>query len=116
MNDHDTDVSLEPAELPNLTADPPPPGRRRNLDLILDIPVQVTVELGQARLKVEDLLGLYAGAVIPLDRRAGDPVDVLVNGKLIARGEVVVIDDTFGIRISSITAPAQRIRSLEDTR
>ena len=74
----------------------------RSLDLLHDVEMAVTVELGRTRMAVRDLLSLAPGAVVELDRAAGSPVDVLVNGKLIARGEVVVIDDDFGIRISEI--------------
>lgn len=75
---------------------------RRSLELLHDVEMAVTVELGRTRLTVRDLLALAPGAVVELDRSAGSPVDVLVNGKLIARGEVVVIDEEFGIRISEI--------------
>lgn len=78
------------------------PSAIRPLDLLHDVEMAVTVELGRTRMAVRDLLSLTPGAVIELDRAAGSPVDVLVNGKLIARGEVVVIDDDFGIRISEI--------------
>ncbi|MCZ7527719.1 MAG: flagellar motor switch protein FliN [Acidimicrobiia bacterium] len=78
------------------------PIRGHALELLNDVEMRVTVELGRTRMKVRDLLALTAGAVIELDRAAGSPVDVLVNGKLIARGEVVVIDEEFGIRISEI--------------
>ncbi|MEX2658084.1 MAG: flagellar motor switch protein FliN [Acidimicrobiales bacterium] len=77
-------------------------GPRRSLELLHDVEMAVTVELGRTRMTVRDLLALAPGAVVELDRSAGSPVDVLVNGKLIARGEVVVIDEEFGIRISEI--------------
>lgn len=79
-----------------------PSAAARPLDLLHDVEMAVTVELGRTRMAVRDLLSLAPGAVVELDRAAGSPVDVLVNGKLIARGEVVVIDDDFGIRISEI--------------
>ena len=72
------------------------------IDLIADIPVRVTVELGKARKSVSEILALTAGAVVELDKMAGEPVDILVNGKLIAHGEVVVIDENFGVRITDI--------------
>ncbi|MBQ3646819.1 MAG: flagellar motor switch protein FliN [Synergistaceae bacterium] len=81
------------------------------IDLIADIPVRVTVELGKARKSVSEILGLTAGAVVELDKMAGEPVDVLVNGKLIARGEVVVIDENFGVRITDIIQGAARAAS-----
>ena len=81
------------------------------IDLIADIPVRVTVELGKARKSVSEILALTAGAVVELDKMAGEPVDVLVNGKLIARGEVVVIDENFGVRITDIVSGAARAAS-----
>lgn len=80
----------------------PPSQEQRSLELLHDVEMAVTVELGRTRMAVSDLLSLAPGAVVELDRAAGSPVDVLVNGKLIARGEVVVIDEDFGIRISEI--------------
>ena len=81
------------------------------IDLIADIPVRVTVELGKARKSVSEILALTAGAVVELDKMAGEPVDILVNGKLIAHGEVVVIDENFGVRITDIVAGAARAAS-----
>ena len=72
------------------------------IDLIADIPVRVTVELGKTRKNISEILSITAGSVIELDKMAGEPVDVLVNGKLIARGEVVVIDENFGVRITDV--------------
>jgi len=107
------DVKVRRAELTELSGDDGPGDRGRNLDLVLDIPVPVTVELGTAAVRIEDLLSMHVGSLLELDRRAGDAVDVLVNGTLIAKGEVVVVDDAFGVRITSIIEPAQRVRSLE---
>jgi flagellar motor switch protein FliN/FliY len=81
----------------------------QSLDLILDVPLQVTVELGRTNKLVKDVLGLSPGSVIELDKLAGEPVDILVNQKYIAKGEVVVIDENFGIRITDIIKPADRI-------
>ncbi len=83
-----------------------------NLDLLLDVTLGITVELGRARMPIREVLALKRGSVIPLDRMAGEPVDVLINGTLIARGEVVVVDEKFGVRITSIVSPSQRIESL----
>ena len=83
-----------------------------NIDLIVDIPVRITVELGRARKTIGEVLGMGPGSVVELNRMAGEPVDVLVNGKLIARGEVVVIDESFGIRVTEIVSRAERIRSM----
>jgi flagellar motor switch protein FliN/FliY len=82
------------------------------VDLILDIALDVTVELGRVRMLIKDVLELAAGSIIELDRIAGEPVDVLVNGRLIAKGEVVVIEDNFGIRITEIISPTERAAGL----
>ncbi|MZP30543.1 flagellar motor switch phosphatase FliY [Heliobacterium undosum] len=84
-----------------------------NLGLIMDVPLQVTVELGKSRKTIRDILELGPGAVIELDKLAGEPVDILVNGKLIAKGEVVVIDENFGVRITDIVSPIERIGNLQ---
>ncbi len=84
-----------------------------NLDFILDIPLEVTVRLGRAKLPISDLLELGGGSVIELDRIAGEPLDVLVNNKLVARGEAVVINDKFGVRLTEIVAPTDRILGLK---
>ena len=84
----------------------------QNINLIIDVPVRVTVRLGQAFKTIGEVLNLAPGSVIELDKMAGDPVDILVNGKLIARGEVVVIDENFGIRITEITNRSERVKSL----
>lgn len=86
-----------------------PPGR---LDMVLDIPVQVSVELGRARVPIRNLLQLAQGSVVELDRLAGEPLDVLVNGCLIAQGEVVVVNDRFGIRLTDVISPDERLRRL----
>lgn len=88
-------------------------GNRNNLDLILDVPLQVSVELGRTHKLIKEILGLSVGSVIELDKMAGEPIDVLVNGKVIAKGEVVVIDDSFGVRITDIISPDKRISSLK---
>lgn len=83
-----------------------------NLDLILDIPVNLTVELGRTKIAIRNLLQLAQGSVVELDGLAGEPMNVLVNGCLIAQGEVVVVNDKFGIRLTDIISPAERIRKL----
>jgi len=83
-----------------------------NLDLILDIPVHLTVELGRTKIAIRNLLQLAQGSVVELDGLAGEPMDVLVNGCLIAQGEVVVVNDKFGIRLTDIISPAERLRRL----
>ena len=82
------------------------------IDLIADIPVRVTVELGRTRKNISDILNMTAGSVIELDKMAGEPVDILVNGKLVAKGEVVVIDENFGVRITEIVTSAGRVHSV----
>ena len=84
-----------------------------NIGLILDVPLQVTVELGGTRMKIKDILDLGIGSIIELDKLAGDPVDVYVNGKMIAKGEVVVIDENFGIKITDIISPIERANTLQ---
>ncbi len=83
-----------------------------DIDFILDIPVQLTVELGRTKIAIKNLLQLAQGSVVELDGMAGEPMDVLVNGCLIAQGEVVVVNDKFGIRLTDIVTPAERIRKL----
>jgi flagellar motor switch protein FliN len=83
-----------------------------DIDFILDIPVQLTVELGRTKIAIKNLLQLAQGSVVELDGLAGEPMDVLVNGCLIAQGEVVVVNDKFGIRLTDIITPADRIRKL----
>jgi flagellar motor switch protein FliN/FliY len=88
------------------------PGTKNDIDLILDIPVQLTVELGRTKIAIKNLLQLAQGSVVELDGLAGEPMDVLVNGCLIAQGEVVVVNDKFGIRLTDIITPSERIRKL----
>lgn len=95
----------------NLNADHVQPAAN-NLDLILDIPVQLNVELGRTKIAIRNLLQLAQGSVVELDGLAGQPMDVLVNGCLIAQGEVVVVNDKFGIRLTDIISPAERLRRL----
>lgn len=84
----------------------------RRLDLLLDVPLDVSVELGRSRMTIQDLLGLTPGSVIELDKIAGEPLDIVVNDRLIARGEAVVINDKFGIRITDIISKSERIARL----
>ena len=87
-------------------------GAIQDFDMILDIPVQLTVDLGRTKIAIKNLLQLAQGSVVELDGLAGEPMDVLVNGTLIAQGEVVVVNDKFGIRLTDIITPAERIRKL----
>lgn len=85
---------------------------QNDISFILDIPVQLTVELGRTKIAIKNLLQLAQGSVVELDGMAGEPMDVLVNGCLIAQGEVVVVNDKFGIRLTDIITPSERIRKL----
>ena len=85
---------------------------QNDIDMILDIPVQLTVELGRTKIPIKHILQLAQGSVIELDGLAGEPMDVLVNGCLIAQGEVVVVNDKFGIRLTDIITPSERLRKL----
>jgi len=87
--------------------------REANLDAILDVPVTLTLEIGRTKLPIKDLLSLGQGSVIELERMVGEPHDVLVNGTLIAQGEVVVVNDQFGIRFTDIVSPAERVQRLK---
>ena len=84
----------------------------RNFELLLDIPLEVTVEIGRTRLALRTLLGLGAGSVIELAKLAGEPLDVLVNGKLVARGECVMVNDKFGVRLTDIVSRSERLARL----
>ena len=88
-------------------------GPVNDIDMILDIPVQLTVELGRTKIAIKNLLQLAQGSVVELDGLAGEPMDVLVNGCLIAQGEVVVVNDKFGIRLTDIITPSERLRKLK---
>jgi len=83
-----------------------------DLDMILDIPVQLEVQLGRTKIAIKNLLQLAQGSVVELDGMAGEPMDVLVNGCLIAQGEVVVVNDKFGIRLTDVISPSERVRKL----
>ena len=85
----------------------------RNLDMLMDIPLQVTVELGRTKRSVKEILELSPGSIIELDKLAGEPVDILVNNRPVARGEVVVIDENFGVRVTDIISKSDRIKKLK---
>lgn len=97
---------------PNFGGDPAKASIINELDIILDIPVQLTVEMGRTKITIKNLLQLAHGSVVELDAMAGEPMNVLVNGTLIAQGEVVVVNDKFGIRLTDIITPAERMRKL----
>ena len=85
-----------------------------SLQLLMDIPLEISVELGRVRMMVKDVVDLGSGSIVEIDKAAGEPVDVLVNGRLVARGEVVVIEDNFGVRVSEILSPAERLNRLNE--
>jgi len=108
--------SVAAASFTKVTASTPDGGfAGHDLNMILDIPVQLTVELGRTRIPIKHILQLAQGSVVELDALAGEPMDVLVNGYLIAQGEVVVVNDKFGIRLTDIVTPGERMRRLSRT-
>ncbi|MHB1216212.1 MAG: flagellar motor switch protein FliN [Thiobacillus sp.] len=105
-------AAASPEIFKELTGTTAPGGMAKEIDFILDIPVLLTVELGRTKITIKNLLQLAQGSVVELDGLAGEPMDVLVNGCLIAQGEVVVVNDKFGVRLTDIITPAERIRKL----
>ncbi|WP_449540017.1 flagellar motor switch phosphatase FliY [Ferdinandcohnia sp. Marseille-Q9671] len=103
---------IQPAVFSDFDPVPLQETESRNLNMLLDIPLQVTVELGRTKRSIKDILELSAGSIIELDKLAGEPVDVFVNGKLIAKGEVVVIEENFGVRITDIISQSDRLKKL----
>ena len=97
----------------SLKADGTPATGDANLDVILDIPVTIALEIGRARISIRHLMQLNQGSVVELDRLAGEPLDVLVNGTLIAHGEVVVVNEKFGIRLTDVISAAERVKKLK---
>jgi flagellar motor switch protein FliN/FliY len=89
-----------------------PPTENNNFDFILDIPLEISVELGRARILISELLQLGQGSVVELSKLAGEPLEILVNQKLVARGEVVVVNEKFGVRLTDIISPAERVKQL----
>jgi flagellar motor switch protein FliN/FliY len=107
-------AAVRPADYDELDSDA---GQRaaavlNDIDLVVDVPVQVTVELGRAKMQIRNLLALSYGSVIELDMLAGEPLEVVVNGCLIAQGEVVIVNDRYGIRLTDIVTPAERLRKI----
>ena len=102
------DPAVKPADFPDLSAAAQDKPVVPDFDLVRDIPVTLQVELGRTEMMIQDVLELTPGKVIELDRLAGEPLDILINGKLLAKGEVVVVDENFGIRLTSIVDPATR--------
>ena len=96
-----------------MVAEPAAEPASDNLELILDVPLGVSVELGRVRMPVRQLLSLTAGSVIELAKLAGEPLDVLINGRTVARGEAVMVNEKFGVRLTDVVSPAERIRKLK---
>ena len=114
--DSDDSAAAQPADLEKLEADSGGSsslGDDTNLEVILDIPVTIAMEVGSTKINIRNLLQLNQGSVIELDRMAGEPLDIRVNGTLIAHGEVVVVNEKFGIRLTDVISPAERVRKLK---
>jgi len=119
-------VSLDPMDAPKVSAPPVGAGQAeaaenaeaglkkdiRDLEFILDLPLEVSVELGRAKLLINDLLQLGQGSVVELNKFAGEPLEILVNNRLVARGEAVVVNEKFGVRITDIVSPMERVKQL----
>lgn len=107
-----TEPAVERADFAAVTEEAVEAGSH-SLDMILDIPVTVAVEIGRTRIPISELLKLNPGSVVELDRLAGEPMDVTVNGTLIARGEVVVMEEKFGVRLTDVVSASERVRKLK---
>ncbi|MDB4224381.1 flagellar motor switch protein FliN [Granulosicoccus sp.] len=103
-------VSVQPVTHPEIDVNQPVDGPTADLSMILDIPVTLSMEIGQTRISISDLLKLGKNSVIELQRMADEPMDVLVNGTLVARGEAVVVGDRFGIRLTDVISPQERLK------
>lgn len=112
-NQFDEPTTVEPTTFGELHGEAPPAAARDvNLDMILDVTVSLSMEVGHTRISIRNLMQLNQGSVVELDRKAGEPLDVFVNGTLVAHGEVVVVNEKFGIRLTDVISPAERIRKL----
>jgi flagellar motor switch protein FliN/FliY len=105
-------TTVHPVQFMPLTPEPPSIDPSHGIELLMDVTLEVSVELGRSHMSIGEILGLRTGSVIELDKLAGEPVDVSVNGTLIARGEVVVVDEKFGVRITEVVSKARRLASL----
>lgn len=113
-NDTDMAAAMQQHQMDELVENSDSAGSTEDvkLDAILDIPVHISMEIGRTQISIRNLLKLNQGSVVELDRLAGEPMDVLVNGTLIARGEVVVVNEKFGLRLTDIISPAERVKKL----
>jgi flagellar motor switch protein FliN/FliY len=105
-------ANVQQVQFPNLMQPRLGPHEAGNIGLIMDVSMEMTVELGRTRKLIKEILGMGEGTIIELDKLAGEPVDILVNHKLIAKGEVVVIDENFGVRVTEIVSPMERINDM----
>lgn len=117
MAENNQEKVVSPAQFSALSGDGPEETQENgngnnNLEFLMDVSLQVAVELGRTQMTIREVLSLTPGSVIELSKIAGEPVDILVNGKPMARGEVVVIDDMFGVRVTDIIPPGQRVQNL----
>jgi flagellar motor switch protein FliN/FliY len=110
----DTKRNPAPAEFGELSPETSGGGSKLNLELIMDVRLALTLEVGRTRISVRNLLGLTQGSVVELDKLAGEPLDVLVNGTLVAHGEVVVANEKFGVRLLDVVSPEKRVESLRE--
>ena len=112
---HQPMVNVQNTQFPQFAVQPSPnPNINGNMDLLMGLPLEVRVEIGSAKRKIKEVIEFGQGTVIELDKQAGAPVDIVVNGKLLARGDVVVIDDNFGVRITEILGTRELLESLKD--
>jgi flagellar motor switch protein FliN/FliY len=105
-------TSVQSVQFPSFNQGPQGHGEQGNIGLLMDVYMEMTVELGRTKRLIKDILGMGEGTIIELDKLAGEPVDILVNHKLIARGEVVVIDENFGVRVTEIISTMERINNM----
>lgn len=110
LSAHAIDATFK--DMTNIARTPRPEGSKRELDFILDIPLDVSAELGRTKLLINELLQLGQGSVVELNKLAGEPLEIFVNGKLVARGEAVVINEKFGVRLTDIISPIERVKQL----
>ena len=111
MDISDSEPNINPALFTSFDTQPAQK-QSNSIDLLLDVPLRISVELGKATMTIKDVLALGPGSVVELNKMAGEPVDIVVNDKLIARGEVVVVDENFGVRVTDIVTPEKRLNSL----
>ena len=111
LDEDDSDMSVPPLDFPQLQPSDDSVGGE-NIERLMDVTLNLSVELGRKQMQIKEILGLGPGKIIELDKLAGEPVDLLVNGKILAKGEVVVVDENFGVRITDLVTPRDRVRML----